>query len=314
MKRNRFTRLLLMSSLLTLFAAIFPAAASAQNSADCVAVQFSFENLQPAGGFFVTEPWVGLHDGDFDLFNGGERASAGLEALAEGGNTEALGGEFAQQGRLQTTIGNGNTQFISPGETIEGSIGIRNASAYQYLAFASMMIPSNDAFIGNAEPDAYQLFDDDGTFTGPVTIELLASDIYDSGTEVNDGQGAAGFSLGLDGDGGTSTDDTESTVAIHPDLLDNIENFMTAAGANVTNLLEDDEPVASLTVSCGGPVTTQSAVGPIFDGYVAAEDPTAAPELAVTGVDSDVVFIGGIVLVALGAVAIRSQRRLDIPS
>ena len=51
------------------------------------AVQFEFEVIQPTDGFFVTEPWVGLHDGSFDLFNFGERATAGLESLAEGGNT-----------------------------------------------------------------------------------------------------------------------------------------------------------------------------------------------------------------------------------
>ena len=90
------------------------------------AVQFEFEVLQPADGFFVTEPWVGLHNGSFDLFNMGERATPGLESLAEGGNTLALGAEFAGAGRLQATVGNGNVQFISPGETISGSIDIRN--------------------------------------------------------------------------------------------------------------------------------------------------------------------------------------------
>ena len=77
------------------------------------AVQFEFEVIQPADGFFVTEPWVGLHDGSFDLFNFGDRATPGLESLAEGGNTELLGSEFAQPGRLQATIGNGEVQFIS---------------------------------------------------------------------------------------------------------------------------------------------------------------------------------------------------------
>ena len=80
-----------------------------------------------------------------------------------------------------------------------------------------MIIPSNDAFIGNEDPLAYELFDAEGNFTGRVTIDIFASDIYDSGTEVNDGQGAAGFSLGLNGDGGTSTDDQSSAVAPHPD-------------------------------------------------------------------------------------------------
>ena len=151
------------------------AAPSLAQSTEPEAVQFTFEQLQPDGGFFVTEPWVGLHNGDFDLFDLGERASAGLESLAEGGNTELLGSEFAQPGRLQATIGNGDVQFISPGETIEGSIDIRNPQNYRYFSFASMIIPSNDAFIGNEDPFAYELFDADGNFTGPVTIDIFAS-------------------------------------------------------------------------------------------------------------------------------------------
>ena len=278
---------------------------------ECLAVGFSFEQLQPAAGFFITEPWVGLHNGDFDLFNAGERASAGLEALAEGGNTELLGAEFAQPGRLQATIGNGNVQFISPGETVEGSIAVRNAANYRYFSFASMLIPSNDAFIGNDDPLAFEIFDAAGNFTGPLTIDVFASDIYDSGTEVNDGQGAAGFSLGLNGDGGTSTDDPTSTVGLHPDLLANIENFMTAAGTTVTDLLTPDEAIARITVSCGGPINTQSAVGPIFDGYVMAAAPEAAPELAITGASTNILFALGVVLVAFGAVTVRSQRRFE---
>ena len=286
-------------------------ATDAPAAAECLAVGFTFEELQPPLGFFITEPWVGLHDGSFDLFEPGQRASAGLEALAEGGNTELLGAEFAQAGRLQATIGNGNVQFISPGETIEGSIAVRNAAAYRYFSFASMLIPSNDAFIGNDDPLAYEIFDAAGNFTGPLTIDVLASDIYDAGTEVNDGQGAAGFSLGLNGDGGTSTDDPTSTVGIHPDLLANIAGFMTAAGTVVTNPLTPDEAIARITVSCGGPINTQSAVGPIFDGYVAAAAAPEAPELAITGASSNVIFALGVVLVALGAVTVRSQRRLE---
>ncbi len=283
----------------------------APTAAPCVAVQFSFEQLQPPMGFFITEPWVGLHDGTFDLFESGQRASAGLEALAEGGNTADLGAEFAQAGRLQTTIGNGNVQFISPGETIEGSIVVRNAAAYRYFSYASMLIPSNDAFIGNDDPLAYELFDAAGNFTGPVTFDVLASDIYDAGTEVNDGQGAAGFSQGLNGDGGTSTDDPTSTVGIHPDRLANIENFQTAAGTVVRNLLTPDEAIARVTVDCGDPVETVAAVGPLFDGYVAAPAaPQTGPALAITGASTNVVFAVGLVLVALGAVTVRSQRRL----
>ena len=250
-----------------------PITLSAQDGADSEAVQITVENLQPGSdAFFFTEPWVGLHDGSFDLFNDGERATPGLESLAEGGNTELLGEEFAAPGRLQTTVGNGEVQFISPGETIEGSIDVINPANYRYFSFASMIIPSNDAFFGNEDPFAYELFDADGNFTGPVTIDIFASDIYDAGTEVNDGQGAAGFSLGLNGDGGTSTDDPTGNVGIHPDLLDNIIGFQTAAGTTVLDPLTPEEPVARITIDLGPSLVTQSAVGPLFNGSVVADD------------------------------------------
>ena len=97
-----------------------------------------------------------------------------------------------------------------------------------------MIIPSNDGFFGNGDPFAYEVFDADGNFNGPFTIEILGSDIYDSGTEVNNGSGAAGFSQGFDGLGsGPSTDDLTGTVQLHPDLFSNLIGIQTAAGTTI---------------------------------------------------------------------------------
>ena len=243
-------------------------------------MQFTFENLQPADGFFFTEAWVGLHSGGFDLFNDGERASPGLESLAEGGNTELLGSEFAQPGRLQATIGNGEVQFISPGEVIEGSIDIRNGAEYRFASFASMIIPSNDGFFGNEDPFAYEVFDVNGVPTGDIEITIYGQDIYDSGTEVNDALGAAGFSLGPTGeDGGESTDDPTGLVGLHPDLFDNIVGIQTAAGTTVgsdgSGGIAPDEAVARITISVGESINTQSAVGPLFEGSIVEDAPEA---------------------------------------
>ena len=277
-KRSRVLGSALAFLLTATTVATAPATIGAQEAgSDGEAVQFTFENLQPADGFFFTEAWVGLHNGDFDLFNPGERATPGLEALAEGGNTELLGSEFAAPGRLQATVGNGDVQFISPGEVIQGSIDVINPENYRYASFASMLIPTNDAFFGNEDPTAYELFDENGDFTGPVTIEITAADLYDSGTEVNDAQGAAGFSLGFDGvNGGESTDDPTGLVAPHPGF-DNLLGLQTAAGTTVTSALAGDEVVARITIDLGDSINTQSAVGPLFEGSV-VEDDVAAPD------------------------------------
>ncbi len=278
-KRSRALGSALAFLLTATTVAAAPAAVGAQDAADGEAVQFTFENLQPGDGFFFTEAWVGLHNGDFDLFDAGERATPGLEALAEGGNTELLGSEFAAPGRLQATVGNGDVQFISPGEVIEGSIDIINPQNYRYVSFASMLIPTNDAFFGN--DDAIEIFDADGNFNGPITIEITGADLYDAGTEVNDAQGAAGFSLGFDGvNGGESTNDPTGVVAQHPGFR-NLVGLQTAAGTTVgsdgSGGIGRNEVVARITIDVGDSINTQAAVGPLFEGSV-VDDGGAAPD------------------------------------
>ena len=258
---------------------------AAQDSGGTQAVQFTFENAQPADGFFFTEPWVGLHGDDFDLFNLGERVTPGLESLAEGGNTELLGSEFAAPGRLQATIGNGEVQFISPGEVISGSIDVRNAAAYPYVSFASMFIPTNDAFFGT--DSGIRIFDDNGEFLGEQTINFYREDIIDAGTEVNNASGAAGFSLGFDGEGsGDSTDDPSGVAAIHPGF-DNLLGLQTAAGVTVTNGVADGELLATVTISLGDPINTVSAVGPIFEGSQVDAAPAPAGPTVVQLADNN---------------------------
>ena len=214
-------------------------------------LQFTVENLQPSDGFFATPVWVGLHNGSFDLFDVGERASNGLEIIAETGNTDPLSQEFAAPGRLQSVVGGGP---IGPADVVSGSIAIMNPLNYRYLSFASMIIPSNDGFFGNENPFAYEVFDANGDFNGPFTIDITGAEIYDSGTEVNDGSGAAGFSLGFDGSGsGPSTDDPTGTVARHPDLFSNLVGLQTAAGTTIGSdgggFIGLDEPVVRITVN-----------------------------------------------------------------
>ena len=57
----------------------------------------------------------------------------------------------------------------------------------RFMSFASMVIPSNDAFIGNDDPKAYPLFDAEGSFVGQ-SIRRMGSEVYDAGSEVNDEQ------------------------------------------------------------------------------------------------------------------------------
>lgn len=206
-------------------------------------IQVTVENLQPADGFFFTPVWVGFHDGSFDLFDAGSTASAGLELIAEEGDFSVLSNEFAGSGTDGAVFGPGGfggAPVIDPGEVTSALFDI--GADDRYFSFASMVIPSNDAFFGNGDPLAHQLFDGNGIFNGPLTIDIIGGDIYDSGTEVNDGQGAA-FSA----TGGTSTEEG-GVVALHPGL-ENFLNTQTAAGTTIGSIPGTNTPFARITIT-----------------------------------------------------------------
>ncbi len=210
---------------------------------DAQRVRVEVENLQSNDGFFFTPVWAGFHDGSFDLFNVNSTASAGLELLAEEGDFSVLSGEFAGSGTDGAVFSPGGfvgAPVFDPGEVSAAIFDIQ--SGERFFSFASMIIPSNDAFFGNGDPTQYELFDINGDFNGPLTIDILGEDIYDAGTEVNDGQGAAFSAVG-----GTSTDEA-GTVALHPGL-DNFLGTSTAAGTTIGSIPGAASPIARITVT-----------------------------------------------------------------
>jgi len=212
-------------------------------------VRIEYENLGTSTDFFLAPLWVGLHDGSFDLFDVGSPVTPGLELLAEDGPPSLLVTEFAAPGRLQGVVTDpadfgsmpGQPPVFDPGNSNSTDITIMNPASYRYFSFASMVVPSNDAFIGNGDPMAWELFDAAGNFNGPVTIDITAANIYDAGTELNDGMGAA-FSA----NGGTATDTTDN-VTLGPDL----SNFIgtdTAAGTTI-GAVPGSTPFARITIT-----------------------------------------------------------------
>ncbi len=154
-------------------------------SAERVDVIVRIENLSPSNGTFLTPLWVGFHRGDFNLYDRGSPASSQLEALAEDGEVGPLSTLFAQTtDGFQTTLF-GEQGVIAPGEVVETTLTIENSAAGRFFSYASMIIPSNDAFIGNGNPMARPIFDEAGNFLGTDFI-VLGSMVLDAGTEVND--------------------------------------------------------------------------------------------------------------------------------
>ena len=231
---------------------------SAENAFSQSRVRIEVQNNQPADGFFFTPVWFGLHDGSFDYFDVGGSASPSTELLAEGGvlddgmgngiiNDFAAAQPSGSQGVAVGPSGFGSSAgqppVFDPGEIAEFDLVIGDPTVNRYLSFGSMLIPSNDAFIGNDDGQEYEVFDAAGNFNGPFTINIFGDELWDAGTETNDGLGAP-FST----NGGTSTPEA-LLVRQHPDGLAIFVGTGTAAGTTIGQAIGLGDPIASFSVS-----------------------------------------------------------------
>lgn len=215
-------------------------------------VKLTFTN-EGNSDFFLTPLWFGFHNGAFDLFDPGSMASTSLENLAEDGIVDGLQADFTAapgvpgdlQGVAANPAGFPGAPVIDPGETATAFVTPINPASYQYLSFASMVIPSNDAFIGNGDPFAYQVFNPAGEIndiTGVYTIQIFGNNIWDAGTEANDTFGAAFSAVG-----GAGTDQN-GVVTLGPDLS-NFAGTGIPTGGTIQDLIEPGELLATITVS-----------------------------------------------------------------
>jgi hypothetical protein len=112
------------------------------------------ENLAPAEGVHLTPVWVGFHAGDFALFEIDGTASIELERIAEDGAVMPLDSAFraGDPGRTSVTVANPEdftgAPVFEPGSRSARRIEL-DPARHRFLSYASMVIPSNDAFVGN---------------------------------------------------------------------------------------------------------------------------------------------------------------------
>ncbi len=148
-------------------------------------VQITIENLAPVNGTRLTPMWFGFHNGTFDLYNLGAAASPALERIAEDGDIAPLTALFAGSGAgtVQGQISGGP---IDPGQSFTTTISLDGTQATsRFFSYASMVIPSNDFFIANDNPTAFQVFNGSGVFN-QVSFVVTGVMVRDAGTEVND--------------------------------------------------------------------------------------------------------------------------------
>ncbi len=228
------------------------------------AILVEMTNPSPEGGLFLTPVWFGFHDGSFDVLTEGEPATEGLERLAEDGTVQSISAEFVS---AQSDLGGvDGTVFgfdaapgpLDPGETASLVLDVTDPSVARFLTFATMVIPSNDAFVAaEDDPMAMEVFDEDGNFLGPMEIVRAGADVLDAGTEINTETEAAFLNQ-------TALDAGESeggAVMAHPGFNGSVANpdgtpvnilgGTTAAGTVVDPVLGD------FTVDGGSPELLQ---------------------------------------------------------
>ena len=219
-------------------------AISSQASARLIQVSITNDGNS---SFYLTPTWVGFHDGSFNLFTPGSAASSGLEMLAEDGIVSGVQSEFTaaaatgNQSVLANPAGFPGAPIIDPGETASIIFDV-DSSANRFFNFASMVIPSNDSFIGNGM--GLEVFDNSGNVNGGTfTFSVSAEQIWDAGTEVNDTFGAAFSNVG-----GTATDENGTVELLGIGGLDNFLNTTTPANT-ITDLFTAGESVATISIT-----------------------------------------------------------------
>ena len=239
-------------------AAVLALCASAQ--AALVDVTVTVSNLQPANSVSFAALHLGFNSGSFDAFNIGEAATAPIISVAELGTGAAWQAAFAAADPTATRgIVAGR---LDPGATRSNTFRV-DTSLNPYFTFASMVVPSNDFFIGNDDPLEYLLLGMNGELLIP-SITVGASEIWDAGSETFDPMAAA-FIFG-----GTSSlrTDQNGVVAFDFAELAGFDGLTTSAGNIFLSALTADSDVYRIGFSVTA-VPEPGSVGLVAAGLMA---------------------------------------------
>ncbi|MCC7054350.1 MAG: PEP-CTERM sorting domain-containing protein [Gemmatimonadaceae bacterium] len=210
---------------------VLPTAAVAQMRTVTVTVT----NLANPNSVSFAPLHLGFHRGVFDAFNIGTTAAPGIVSVAEGG----AGGQWQSDFAAADPTANRGTigGALLPGQTRSQSFVV-NAGLNQFFSFASMVIPSNDFFIGNDNPTGFRLFDSAGNLM-LSSITQTSSQIWDAGSEAFSVAGAAFLVNGVN----DVRTPQNGTVGFNFDELMRFDGEMTAAGYVFTSGLASNQPI-----------------------------------------------------------------------
>ena len=249
-------------------AAALALAFSATASADVIRITVT--DSQPAGGFGISPVWFGLHDGTYQTFAPGASASAGVQSVAELGDASGLVSAFNGHGD-QAVVGSAP---LGPGGTASGVLDVADPSMNRFLNFAAMVVPSNDFFMANDDPQAFEIFDAAGHFLGPKTIMVFGRDVWDAGTEVNDIAFGAAFIVGDDATDHVAENGVVALVFGGPDpsaYLDSILGQPTPYGYDISHLISSDDLIATFQIEAVPEPSSLFLLGAGAAGVLVAE-------------------------------------------
>jgi hypothetical protein len=181
------------------------AATAVAAAADAATLRVTITNTAAPNGLAITPVYAAVHDGSFDAFTEGEAASQGVETIAELGSVADLPAErlAADPAAVAGVVFGPAIPPLLAGQSGFVDIAVADPATQRFFTFLSMIVPSNDTFIGNDDPLAFELFDAAGLFLGPRTIDVTGLFVYDAGAEVNDPADGPAFVAGVDATLGT---------------------------------------------------------------------------------------------------------------
>lgn len=158
------------------------------------------------------------HNNSFELFEVGQSTSVELEYLAEGGsNAQLIALSDSDANVYQGISGNG---LILSGESDTVSIRVE-PNQEDYLSVASMLVNTNDAFVGESGLSLKSLAVGD-TF-------VMNMNVWDSGTELNDELAATIPGPAGGGEGFNTTRNDTDVVSFHAGIISQDDGLTTSA-------------------------------------------------------------------------------------
>lgn len=226
------------------FSALLAVACTAQ----AVQVRVTVENLAPANSVSLAPFRFGFGNGTFDAFDNNQPAfllgaatiaDAPIVTIAEGGSGSAWFPAF-QSAEPNADLGSVTGPVIGPflpGQTNSAVFEIDPTN--RFFTFGTMVVPSNDHFLGNANPTAFEVFDAGGNLVLSSFTED-ASRIWDAGSETENPANAAFLVGGVNG----QRENESLPVTFNFADLAAFNGLTTAAGYNFdSSLLSANTPV-----------------------------------------------------------------------